>query len=403
MKMLPKIGLLLLMVSVLFASFVLPKFVQRSEPPTSKEDLAAALAAVDVPSEGVGSEPSPAGAEASEAPSALREEARFDAFFAAIDTKDFEGAGKAFLAASEGLEPEVKTELTRQLELAVNAMEPASPEPQNSVATAPPVSGHPELLEPVVPAAAAPTTPAGKLSRDDGAADLVKFMGLVQTGNFEAAKGILESPGAKIDANTRLVMETALVTAETKEKEMEESKRLLEQSRQEMAKLQMESISQIQASVKELTTATLAAREAVAETTRLREEIVQVKTVAAATTPAPSEAESIQLPEPTAVTFGFDSTSISEDSRRVLVPVAESMESMPGISVQLRGHSDTSGASDYNAILALARCEMVRDFLVERGIEGKRISVVSFGKTQAGGSRKSAEELRRVDIIFRVE
>lgn len=111
----------------------------------------------------------------------------------------------------------------------------------------------------------------------------------------------------------------------------------------------------------------------------------------------------IDLPEPAAVLFGFDSTSISEDSRKILIPVAESMKSKAGLSVQLRGHSDTSGASDYNAILALARCEMVRDFLVEQGVDPKRISVVSFGKTQAGGSGKSAEELRRVDLIFRAE
>jgi len=404
MKMLPKIGLLLLMLFVLFASFVLPKFVQRSEPPTSKEDLAAALAAVDVPSEVIETETSPVAPQTQEAPSALRDDARFDAFFAAIDAKDFEAAGKAFLSASEGLEPAVKKELTRQLEIAVNAMEPASPEPVTVAATGPVMSDLPDLLEPVVPEADAPAPPVTKSSTDEGAAELVKFMGLVQAGNFEGAKSILNSPETRVDASTRLVMETALITAEKKEKEIEDSKRLLEESRQEMAKLQQESISQIQASVKELTSATLAAREAVAETSRLREEIVQVKTVASsASPPAPAETESIELPEPVAVMFGFDSTSISEDSRKILLPVAESLKGKPGMSVQLRGHSDTTGASDYNAILALARCEMVRDFLVEQGIEAKRISVVSFGKTQAGGSGKSAEELRRVDVIFRAE
>lgn len=397
MKMLPKIGLLLLMFLVLFASFVLPKFVQRSEPPTSKEDLAAALAAVEVPSGETGTDSTVT----VEAPSALRSEARFDVFFAAIDAKDFEAAGKAFVSASEGLEPEVKKELTRQLELAVNAMDPPSSEAKTVVSAAPAMTDLPELLEPVLPGTDVPAAPVAKTPVDHGAAELVKFMGLVQTGNFGEAKAILESLGTKVDAGTRLTMETALAAAEQKEKEIEESKRLLEQSRQEMAKLQQESISQIQASVKELTNATLAAREAVAETARLREEIGQVKTVAADTVPDPGKGESSELPEPTSVMFGFDSTTISEENRKKLVPVVESMKSQPGLAVQLRGHSDTTGASDYNAILALARCEMVRDFLVEQGIEAKRISVVSFGKTQAAGSGKPAEELRRVDLIFR--
>jgi len=86
-----------------------------------------------------------------------------------------------------------------------------------------------------------------------------------------------------------------------------------------------------------------------------------------------------------------------------LAPVIEAMQQEPRLLVQLRGHSDASGNTEYNAILARARCEVVRDYLVSKGIDPKRLEVISFGDTQAATSGKSAEELRRVDVIFRTE
>ncbi len=71
--------------------------------------------------------------------------------------------------------------------------------------------------------------------------------------------------------------------------------------------------------------------------------------------------------------------------------------------MQLRGHADATGDTEYNAILARARCEVVRDFLVTKGIDAKRLEVISFGDTQAASSGKTPEELRRVDVIFQAE
>lgn len=393
MKILPKIGLLLLILLVIFAAFVLPKFVQRAEPPTPKEDLAAALAAVSIEDEPAPPETSPPLAEP-EAPSPLRDEARFADFFAAIDGQNFEAAGAAFLKVSPELDTETRNQLTAQMEMAISAMAPVEP----IAAASPPATE--ELLTPVVPAPDAPAPPA-PVEEPGLEVEMLSYMASVQSADFETARSLLATLSEKVDAATRTMLETNLATAEKKEAELAASRRRLEESQAQMAKLQQESISQIEASVKELTMATKAAREAVEETARLRSEVETVKTTAAA---APAEPVApVQLPDSISVAFGFDSTYLSDESKAKLEPVVEMLVKEPALSLQLRGHTDGRGAADYNALLAQARCEVVRDFLLGKGIEGKRLTVVSFGKSQADGSGKPAEELRRVELIFRSE
>lgn len=399
MKILPKIGLLLLMLLVILAAFVLPKFVQRTEPPTPKEDLAAALAAVSIEDEPAPVETSPPLVEPDE-PSPLRDDSRFADFFTAIDGQDFEAAGAAFLKVSSELDPETRNQLTSQMEMAISALAPGEPGSATVTAATPPATE--EFVTPVASAPDAPVPPA-PVEETGSEVEMISYMASVQSGEFETARSLLATLSEKVDPATKTMLETTLATAEKKESELAASRRLLEESQAQMAKLQQESISQIQASVKELTMATKAAREAVEETARLRTEVETVKTTAAAAPAPTAPAAPVELPEPVSIAFGFDSTYLSDESKAKLDPVVALLGKEPALSLQLRGHTDGRGAADYNALLAQARCEMVRDFLLGKGIEGKRLAVVSFGKSQADGSGKSAEELRRVELIFRAE
>lgn len=365
MKILPKIGLLLIMLLIIFAAFVLPKFVQRAEPPTPKEDLAAALAAVSIEDEPAPPETSPPLAEPG-APSPLRDEARFADFFTAIDGQDFEAAGAAFLKVSPELDTETRNQLTSQMEMAISAMAPGEPVSATVTAASPPATE--ELLTPV---ASAPDTPAPPTSVEESGSEveMISYMASVQNGEFETARSLLATLSEKVDPATKTMLETTLATAEKKESELAASRRQLEESQAQMAKLQQESISQIQASVKELTMATKAAREAVEETARLRTEVETVKTTAAAAPAPAAPVAHIELPEPVSIAFAFDSTYLSDESKVKLEPVVELLGKEPALSLQLRGHTDGRGAADYNALLAQARCEMVRDFLLGKGIE----------------------------------
>ena len=120
MKILVKISVLLLMLVLLFAAFVLPKFVQRTEPPMPEEDLAAALAAVEI-GENVAN---PKATEPEETPeeNPLRKDKRLSAFYAALDEEDFVASGDELVRLSNELDPDLVDQLTMEMEKAVTAM-----------------------------------------------------------------------------------------------------------------------------------------------------------------------------------------------------------------------------------------------------------------------------------------
>lgn len=389
MKFFKKFGLLLLMLGAITLAFVLPKFVQRTQPPTPKEDLAAALAAVPI------EDPAPA-ALATEEPEpslpadGLKSDPRFADFFKALDGGSFDEAGAAFLALGDDVGPEVKGRLTTEMEKAIGALAPDS-STQIAAPATPAIASLAvdQASPPPAPSAPAPATaPAPE--------DLVRFMGRVQSAEFTAARAQLAELLPLVDAATASMLETTLAAAEKREAE-------LSASRREVAKLQQESLAQMQASLKQLSEATLAAKEAVAETTRLREELKTTPAVAAVAPVPPASLTPAALPETISVGFARGSTFLGGSNETKLLPAVEALERERRLLVQLRGHSDASGNTEYNAILARARCEIVRDFLVSKGIDTKRIEVISFGDTQAAASGKTAEELRRVDVIFRTE
>ena len=69
--------------------------------------------------------------------------------------------------------------------------------------------------------------------------------------------------------------------------------------------------------------------------------------------------------------------------------------------VRLEGHCDERGTREYNLALGERRALEVRDFLIIKGVPGKKIKVVSFGeeKPLARASNESAwAQNRRVEI-----
>ena len=70
--------------------------------------------------------------------------------------------------------------------------------------------------------------------------------------------------------------------------------------------------------------------------------------------------------------------------------------------VRIEGHTDNRGGANLNQVLSQRRAEAVRDALVERGVDGNRISAVGLGADAPLASNDSAAgraRNRRVDII----
>jgi len=103
------------------------------------------------------------------------------------------------------------------------------------------------------------------------------------------------------------------------------------------------------------------------------------------------------------VFFDFDRSNIRADQRPVLQRQAEWMGRYPEVRVQVEGHADERGTREYNLALGQRRANAARDALVAGGVNGSRISTISFGKDQpaALGSDESAwaQNRRAVTVV----
>lgn len=80
------------------------------------------------------------------------------------------------------------------------------------------------------------------------------------------------------------------------------------------------------------------------------------------------------------VRFDFDRADLSEEARATLQKNAEWMKRWSSTRVNVEGHADSRGTSEYNLALGERRATAVRDYLASLGIDGGRINTVSYGE-----------------------
>ncbi|MDK2971127.1 MAG: peptidoglycan-associated lipoprotein [Candidatus Sumerlaeota bacterium] len=80
------------------------------------------------------------------------------------------------------------------------------------------------------------------------------------------------------------------------------------------------------------------------------------------------------------VHFDYDQAGIRPEWETVLTNHAEWMKAHPSLHVQIEGHCDERGTEEYNVTLGQRRADSVREFLVNKGVEGYRLSTISYGK-----------------------
>jgi peptidoglycan-associated lipoprotein len=79
------------------------------------------------------------------------------------------------------------------------------------------------------------------------------------------------------------------------------------------------------------------------------------------------------------VYFAYDSFHLSKEARTALKHDAEWMKAHGTASVQLEGHCDERGTTEYNLALGEKRARAVQTYLERLGIEPSRLSTISYG------------------------
>ena len=103
------------------------------------------------------------------------------------------------------------------------------------------------------------------------------------------------------------------------------------------------------------------------------------------------------------VFFNWDSSQLGSGALNVLDAVAEEVAKNPPASINVTGHTDTSGSAAYNERLAQKRAAKVKAALIERGIPAELIVSNAMGENEllvATPDNVREPANRRVNISF---
>jgi peptidoglycan-associated lipoprotein len=78
--------------------------------------------------------------------------------------------------------------------------------------------------------------------------------------------------------------------------------------------------------------------------------------------------------------FAFDRYDLSARAREVLAQNAEFVLKFPEAKIQIEGHCDERGTSEYNLALGERRAMSARRYLVSLGVPADRLSTISYGE-----------------------
>jgi outer membrane protein OmpA-like peptidoglycan-associated protein len=86
----------------------------------------------------------------------------------------------------------------------------------------------------------------------------------------------------------------------------------------------------------------------------------------------------IEMPN---IYYNFNDATLRPDARKDLDLVVALMKQQPSISVELASHTDCRGTSEYNQELSQRRANGVVEYLINQGIERKRLRPVGYGES----------------------
>ena len=78
--------------------------------------------------------------------------------------------------------------------------------------------------------------------------------------------------------------------------------------------------------------------------------------------------------------FAFDKYDLSTGARATLKANGDWLRKNPAARIEIEGHCDERGTSEYNLALGAKRAQTAKDYLVTLGIPAGRISTISYGE-----------------------
>ena len=99
------------------------------------------------------------------------------------------------------------------------------------------------------------------------------------------------------------------------------------------------------------------------------------------------------------INFDYDQATVRQADQETLDRKAAIMVANPGVRLRISGHADERGSDEYNLALGNRRAAAAKRYLENKGVDGSRIEVVSYGEERPlnPGSDETAYAQNRRD------
>ncbi|MCE5230502.1 peptidoglycan-associated lipoprotein Pal [bacterium] len=109
-----------------------------------------------------------------------------------------------------------------------------------------------------------------------------------------------------------------------------------------------------------------------------------------------------QVAELHTVYFSYDSDQLSSEAQATLDGNLAWLQANANAEIQIAGHCDARGSTEYNLALGDRRAKNVMSYLVSKGIPQQRMTTISYGKENPavpGDSEEAYSKNRRVEFL----
>ena len=104
------------------------------------------------------------------------------------------------------------------------------------------------------------------------------------------------------------------------------------------------------------------------------------------------------------VLFEVDKSNLKPGAARSLDQLAQALKDDPDATIQIEGHTDSTGSRAHNMELSRERAESVRYYLQTHGIDSSRMTTRGLGPDYPVASNNTAagrQQNRRVEVIVK--
>ncbi|MGD0022233.1 MAG: peptidoglycan-associated lipoprotein Pal [Smithellaceae bacterium] len=123
-------------------------------------------------------------------------------------------------------------------------------------------------------------------------------------------------------------------------------------------------------------------------------------------TPAVQESAAKEETALKSIYFDFDKAAIKPGDRAVLKEIADYLLKDKNIKISIEGNCDERGTEKYNLVLGDKRAKAAMTYLVNLGVDKKRIKTISNGKDKpldSGHNEEAWAKNRRDDFVVNMK